>query len=584
MRSTSRASSARDAGGDPDLARARARRTKPASRSRSMRELAGTLPLLGVCLGHQAIGQAFGGKVVRAPRLMHGKRRRSSTTARASSAGCPSPFAATRYHSLIVERETLPAGLEITAWTAEGEIMGLRHRALADRGRAVPSRVVPDRARPRACSQNFLSRCRTRAGAVRRRDGGRMISELIAQAASTSRDLDAAAHGAAIDAILRGEATPAQIAALLVALRMKGETADELAAAARAMRRHALPVRVTRPAPILDTCGTGGDGSDSFNISTVAAIVVVAACGVHGRQARQPRRDARAAAAPTCSRRSACDLEPRRRERIAQLHRRRSASASCSRPRITPRCGTPGRCARELGVRTMFNWLGPLTNPARATHQLLGVGDAIALEMMARGAGPARHAAARGSCTGTAASTRSRSSGATRVAELRDGTVRELRARARRLRRQRGRRGELRGGDAAAQRRDRARDPRRRARAAARRSGGQRRSGAVRGGRGELAAGSGGARAGAIDSGSGAREARRLGRVRAACGHRTGAMSDMPRADPGAQAARERAPERARAAMAAALRAGAAGAASGTARGCAGDRARCAAAGAARRA
>ena len=85
-------------------------------------------PLLGVCLGHQSIGEVYGGKVVRAERLMHGKTSPILHAGRSVFKGLPSPFDATRYHSLIVERETLPDCLEITAWTAEGEIMGFRHR------------------------------------------------------------------------------------------------------------------------------------------------------------------------------------------------------------------------------------------------------------------------------------------------------------------------------------------------------------------------------------------------------------------------------------------------------------------------
>ena len=92
--------------------------------------LAGELPILGVCLGHQAIGQAFGGKVVRNARIVHGKASPVLHAGAGVFAGLPSPFEAGRYHSLVVERETLPASLEVTAWTAEGEIMGLRHRTL----------------------------------------------------------------------------------------------------------------------------------------------------------------------------------------------------------------------------------------------------------------------------------------------------------------------------------------------------------------------------------------------------------------------------------------------------------------------
>jgi anthranilate synthase/aminodeoxychorismate synthase-like glutamine amidotransferase len=87
------------------------------------------MPILGVCLGHQAIGQAYGGRVVRAGRLMHGKTSPILHDGRGVFEGLPSPFEATRYHSLLVERATLPDALSITAWTSEGEIMGLRHVA-----------------------------------------------------------------------------------------------------------------------------------------------------------------------------------------------------------------------------------------------------------------------------------------------------------------------------------------------------------------------------------------------------------------------------------------------------------------------
>jgi anthranilate synthase/aminodeoxychorismate synthase-like glutamine amidotransferase len=95
---------------------------------------AGVVPILGVCLGHQAIGQAFGGKVVRAGRIMHGKTSPIEHDGRTLYRGLDNPFTATRYHSLLVERESLPSCLEISAWTAEGEIMGLRHKELPVEG------------------------------------------------------------------------------------------------------------------------------------------------------------------------------------------------------------------------------------------------------------------------------------------------------------------------------------------------------------------------------------------------------------------------------------------------------------------
>jgi anthranilate synthase component 2 len=100
----------------------------------AIRELAGELPVLGVCLGHQAIGQAFGGRVVRNHRIVHGKASPVHHRGTGLYAGLPAPFEAGRYHSLVVERESLPAALEVTAWTDEGEIMGLRHASLEVEG------------------------------------------------------------------------------------------------------------------------------------------------------------------------------------------------------------------------------------------------------------------------------------------------------------------------------------------------------------------------------------------------------------------------------------------------------------------
>ena len=93
-----------------------------------LQHFAGKLPILGVCLGHQANGQAFGGKVVRAQKVMHGKTDRIETTGAGVFAGLPGHFDVVRYHSLAIERASLPDELEITAWTSDGEIMGVKHR------------------------------------------------------------------------------------------------------------------------------------------------------------------------------------------------------------------------------------------------------------------------------------------------------------------------------------------------------------------------------------------------------------------------------------------------------------------------
>ncbi|WP_431085613.1 aminodeoxychorismate/anthranilate synthase component II [Paenibacillus sp. 8b26] len=117
----------------------------------------GRIPIFGVCLGHQAIGQAFGGHVIRAERLMHGKTSPILHHNTSVFEGLPSPFTATRYHSLLVERESLPECLEITAETAEGEIMGLRHKEFAVEGvQFHPESIITDHGHQ--LLRNFLKR------------------------------------------------------------------------------------------------------------------------------------------------------------------------------------------------------------------------------------------------------------------------------------------------------------------------------------------------------------------------------------------------------------------------------------------
>jgi anthranilate phosphoribosyltransferase len=185
----------------------------------------------------------------------------------------------------------------------------------------------------------------------------------------------------AMGAVMDGEATPAQLAALLMGLRMRGETADELAGFATAMRERA--VRVEAPPDAIDVVGTGGDGSGTFNISTAAALVVAAA-GVpvakHGNRAMT-------------SKSGSADVLDALGVRID--HDAGSASAALAdhgvaflfAPNFHPAMKHAGPTRREIGVRTAFNLVGPLTNPAGTRRQLLGVADASAAARMAEVAG-----------------------------------------------------------------------------------------------------------------------------------------------------------------------------------------------------
>ncbi len=190
-------------------------------------------------------------------------------------------------------------------------------------------------------------------------------------------DLDAATSEAALATIMRGEATAAQTAGFLVALRMKGETAAEMTGLARTMRSFARRVEVD--GPLLDTCGTGGDRAGTFNVSTLAAVVAAAA-GVpvakHGNRA----------ASGQCGSADlleawgvAVDLPPEAVAAcIAEL-----GIGFCYAPAYHPAMRHVGPIRRELGVPTTFNFLGPLTNPAGARHQTVGVADAAMAPRMA---------------------------------------------------------------------------------------------------------------------------------------------------------------------------------------------------------
>jgi anthranilate synthase component II len=125
----------------------------------AIRHFAGKLPILGVCLGHQAIGAALGGKIVRARQLMHGKTSVITTTREGVFAGLPEKFTVNRYHSLAIERASCPAELQVTAWTDDGEIMGVRHKELAIEGvQFHPESILTEHGH--AMLRNFLERAR----------------------------------------------------------------------------------------------------------------------------------------------------------------------------------------------------------------------------------------------------------------------------------------------------------------------------------------------------------------------------------------------------------------------------------------
>jgi anthranilate phosphoribosyltransferase len=193
------------------------------------------------------------------------------------------------------------------------------------------------------------------------------------------RDLDGVRMCELMHGVVGGDCDEAAAAALLVALAMKGETADELATAAAVLRDYMVPLDAGR-ADHLDTCGTGGDGARTFNISTATALVAAAAGAPvvkHGNRSASGRSGGSAEAL------AALGVNVESGAKCARRCLDRVGMAFCFAPCFHPALQRLSGVRRRLGVPTLFNWLGPLANPSRAPYQLLGVGRAEQLDRMA---------------------------------------------------------------------------------------------------------------------------------------------------------------------------------------------------------
>jgi anthranilate synthase/phosphoribosyltransferase len=333
----------------------------------------GRIPVLGVCLGHQCLGAVYGGKVDRAPRLMHGKTSPVTHNGQGVFKDIPSPFEAMRYHSLVVY-DPIPAELEIVAQTAEGEIMALKHRQhptygvqfhpesiLTEYGKQLLKNFLDIKIAPPLSAEPVL------------------LKPFIAKVINRT-DLTLGEAEEAMNVIMTGQATQAQIGAYLVALRMKGETIPEITGSVRAMRSVAVKVKLANPTErIYDIVGTGGDGAHTFNISTAAAFVLAGT----GRKVAKHGNRAQSSHCGSADVLSALgvslDFTP---EQIAYAIDTIGIGfmfAAKFHPAMKYAIGP----RKEIGQRTIFNVLGPLTNPAGANVQLTGVYDAKLTEPLA---------------------------------------------------------------------------------------------------------------------------------------------------------------------------------------------------------
>ena len=297
-----------------------------------------------------------------------------------------------RYHSLAADPATIPECLKVTARTADGEIMAVEHREYPVYGvQFHPESVLtPDgmqimenfikRTGKRAqdtCTNGHTESGKEKTAAEAAEKGSRkMIGEAIIKL-TKKEDIGYEMSRDVMNEIMSGQATDVQKSAYLTALSMKGETIEEITGSAEAMRSHALAVDPDRE--VLEIVGTGGDGSNSFNISTTASLIISAA-GVpvakHGNRAASSK-----SGAADCLEALGVNivLEPQQAERLI----REAGICFFFAQKYHSAMKYVGPIRKELGIRTVFNILGPLTNPAKPAMQVMGVYDESLLESMA---------------------------------------------------------------------------------------------------------------------------------------------------------------------------------------------------------
>ncbi len=348
----------------------------------AVKRFSGKLPILGICLGHQSIAEAFGGKIIHAKVPMHGKATEISlNTGCPIFEGLPEKITAARYHSLVVDTITLPSCLNVIATDGEGQIMALRHKShptygvqfhpesiLTEQGGGIVSAFLCDVAGIKSADREVVSMPRDKRVALKK---------YIAKTADGSHLTEEEAENA-MNIIMSDGATDAQIAALLMAMRRNGETIEEITGFARIMRKKASTVPASKSA--VDIVGTGGDVAGTFNISTTASFVIAGA-GLNVAKHGNRSVSSKSGAADVLE---ALGVKLNLTPAMASACMKETGIAFLFAQSFHKAMRFVGPTRREMGVRTVFNILGPLANPALSDYILLGVYDENLLEVMAK--------------------------------------------------------------------------------------------------------------------------------------------------------------------------------------------------------
>ena len=345
----------------------------------AIKHFAPKIPILGVCLGHQAIVEAFGGKIVKATQLMHGKSSEVTISSNTELfAGLPEKIRVARYHSLISESSSNPDCLMITARDEAGQIMAVEHRTYKVFGVQFhpESILTPD---GNVMIENFLKNLngyglnKKNAAAQDKNELKKYISKVADRREHLTED---EAYQAML-CIMNNGATDAQIAALLTSMKLNGENIEEITGFAKGMREMASEVTSCRDA--IDIVGTGGDMSNTFNISTTSAFVI-SACGAkvakHGNRSVSSKSGAADILESLGVKIASNPEEAKRYIDTIGLSFLFAQSYHSSMKYVAP-------TRRQLGIKTVFNILGPLTNPAKTDYILLGTYSKSLLRPMA---------------------------------------------------------------------------------------------------------------------------------------------------------------------------------------------------------
>lgn len=345
----------------------------------AVRYFSGKLPLLGVCLGHQSICEAFGGTIIRANVLMHGKASRINLDVTCPLfEGLPQFVSCGRYHSLITQESDFPTCLKVTGRDEDGQIMALAHREHPTFGVQFhpESLLTEDGKRMLANFLNFIPGISVPLPPIQEEKPKTALRQYVTKAVD-GKDLTEQEAAEAMEIIMSGNATNAQIAALLTALRMKGETIPEITGFAKGMRQKAL--HVTGCEESIDIVGTGGDLANSFNISTTASFVIAAAgmpVAKHGNRSVSSK-----SGAADVLESLGVKIQTNPEQAKACVENVGISFLFAQNYHGSMKYVAPVR--KELGLRTVFNVLGPLTNPASTNYIVMGVYDKALLPVMA---------------------------------------------------------------------------------------------------------------------------------------------------------------------------------------------------------